>query len=308
MTSESEYGSSGMPSSGGISEKIFLHRLFQQLERLRVSPSVEVRFPGDVTDGNPDLHRHPYYEVRGVLDESDGGFRKLEVIRPGVLHYSLPITLYHTALMATLRTDDFGCSFCGQAVAQSRVGEPLVELLWRQLDYHAKAGEEFPELNTDFSRLTLAVFSRLLAVSEWLEASPANPEFIFQAAVSFIIRNHGRAGLSVREVSAHVGVSDNYLLRLFNRRMKCSVRSFLITTRLNRACELLETGKYPIGEIAQRTGWKSHTYFSQAFHRQFGMSPAKFAAGICSGGIHPRPYLQQANDFSMRGAAPQLTS
>ena len=63
-----------------------------------------------------------------------------------------------------------------------------------------------------------------------------------------------------------------------------------------------------IGEIAQRTGWKSHTYFSQAFHRQFGMSPAKFAAGICSGGIHPRPYLQQANDFSMRGAAPQLTS
>lgn len=52
--------------------------------------------------------------------------------------------------------------------------------------------------------------------------------------------------------------------------------SFFKTYKLNRAAELIKEGKYSISEIADMTGFSTHSYFSKAFKKQFGIAPSEY--------------------------------
>ena len=54
--------------------------------------------------------------------------------------------------------------------------------------------------------------------------------------------------------------------------------SFFKTYKLNRAAELIASGKYNVSEIADLTGFSTHSYFSKAFKKQFGIAPSEYAA------------------------------
>ena len=46
--------------------------------------------------------------------------------------------------------------------------------------------------------------------------------------------------------------------------------------RLNKAAELLSTGKYKINEVGYMVGFNTPSYFSRCFHEQFGKLPKDF--------------------------------
>ena len=52
--------------------------------------------------------------------------------------------------------------------------------------------------------------------------------------------------------------------------------SFFRTYKLNRAAELLKSGKYTIAEIADKTGFSTQSHFSVVFKKQFGVSPSEY--------------------------------
>lgn len=54
--------------------------------------------------------------------------------------------------------------------------------------------------------------------------------------------------------------------------------TFFKTYKLNRAAELIASGKYNVSEIADMTGFSTHSYFSKAFRKQFGVSPSEYHA------------------------------
>ena len=54
--------------------------------------------------------------------------------------------------------------------------------------------------------------------------------------------------------------------------------AFFRTYKLNRAAELIAGGKYNVSEIADMTGFSTHSYFSRAFKKQFGVVPSEYAA------------------------------
>lgn len=54
--------------------------------------------------------------------------------------------------------------------------------------------------------------------------------------------------------------------------------TFFKTYKLNRAAELIASGKYNVSEIADMTGFSTHSYFSKAFRKQFGVSPSEYQA------------------------------
>jgi transcriptional regulator GlxA family with amidase domain len=45
------------------------------------------------------------------------------------------------------------------------------------------------------------------------------------------------------------------------------------TIRLNKALELLQTTRMPIGEIALATGFSNQSHFSTGFRKQFAITP-----------------------------------
>ena len=52
--------------------------------------------------------------------------------------------------------------------------------------------------------------------------------------------------------------------------------SFFRTYKLNRAAELLKSGKYTVSEIADKCGFSSQSHFSTVFKKQFGISPSEY--------------------------------
>jgi AraC-like DNA-binding protein len=46
--------------------------------------------------------------------------------------------------------------------------------------------------------------------------------------------------------------------------------------KLNRAVEMLKSGKFNVSEVADLTGFKTSSHFSTVFKKQFGVSPTKY--------------------------------
>jgi transcriptional regulator GlxA family with amidase domain len=49
---------------------------------------------------------------------------------------------------------------------------------------------------------------------------------------------------------------------------------------METALTLLQSSRLPIGEIAQRCGWESHSRFSAAFQERWGFAPSVLRAGL----------------------------
>ena len=52
---------------------------------------------------------------------------------------------------------------------------------------------------------------------------------------------------------------------------------YIRAIRLNRAAELLKTGKYSVIEVADMTGYNDAKYFREVFKKHFKVSPSKYA-------------------------------
>ena len=52
--------------------------------------------------------------------------------------------------------------------------------------------------------------------------------------------------------------------------------NFFRTYKLNRAAELLKSGKYTIAEIADKTGFSTQSHFTVVFKKQFGVTPSDY--------------------------------
>ena len=67
-----------------------------------------------------------------------------------------------------------------------------------------------------------------------------------------------------------------YLSRLFSRNLGITFRNHLITTRLNKASELLRNSQYKVYEISEIVGYEKPRHFSEIFKERFGMTPLEY--------------------------------
>ena len=74
--------------------------------------------------------------------------------------------------------------------------------------------------------------------------------------------------LTVAQLSRQVFVTPQYLSRLFQRFLGCSVYEYLMTCRINRAKELLLTApRMEVQEIAAQTGFSDPSHFIAMFRK-----------------------------------------
>ena len=83
--------------------------------------------------------------------------------------------------------------------------------------------------------------------------------------------------LTLEELSGRVYVSPQYLSRLFQQYMGCSVYEYLTGYRMTRAKELLL--RHPdrrVQVIANEVGYSDTSHFIQMFRKTAGMTPGTF--------------------------------
>jgi transcriptional regulator GlxA family with amidase domain len=79
--------------------------------------------------------------------------------------------------------------------------------------------------------------------------------------------------LTVRDLARRAGMSSRNLARHFNAVTGLSPLRWLLTERVRRAQELLETSDLSVEQIASRTGMGTATTLRRHFNRQLGVPP-----------------------------------
>jgi AraC-like DNA-binding protein len=75
-----------------------------------------------------------------------------------------------------------------------------------------------------------------------------------------------------------VGCSPFYLSRIFSREVGLTIPQFLRNARMERAAELLRSGRYNVTEAATEVGYSSLSHFSKAFCETIGCCPVLYPA------------------------------
>jgi len=81
---------------------------------------------------------------------------------------------------------------------------------------------------------------------------------------------------SIAMLAHDYGVSSSKLAGDFKKQYGISLHAYVIECRLCEAARLLGTGKYTVGEVAERVGYVKAGQFSEAFRRRFGVLPREY--------------------------------
>jgi signal transduction histidine kinase/DNA-binding LacI/PurR family transcriptional regulator/AraC-like DNA-binding protein len=104
---------------------------------------------------------------------------------------------------------------------------------------------------------------------------PAHTSALVKQAIAYLHQNYTRP-VSRWEIAEAVGVSGDYLSRVFNRELNISPWDYLNRYRVLQSKQLLLNTTESIGVIAHQVGFKDQSYFSRVFHKVTGISPQGF--------------------------------
>ncbi|MGB7768983.1 MAG: AraC family transcriptional regulator [Verrucomicrobiia bacterium] len=91
-----------------------------------------------------------------------------------------------------------------------------------------------------------------------------------------LLREKLEAPPNLEEIGRAVGCSPFHLSRTFSAATGMTIPQYLRQLRMERAAELLRSGKFNVTEAALEVGYSSLSHFSQAFHETFGCCPGLY--------------------------------
>lgn len=111
---------------------------------------------------------------------------------------------------------------------------------------------------------------------EWARTGHAASGEKLAAAMEHIHSHFSDGSLSVEGLAKLCGMSDTYFRRLFVAEYGTTPQQYISRLRLTTAAELLQSGYYTVGEIAERCGFHNINYFSTFIKKETGLSPVKY--------------------------------
>ncbi|MCS4486567.1 helix-turn-helix domain-containing protein [Staphylococcus americanisciuri] len=93
--------------------------------------------------------------------------------------------------------------------------------------------------------------------------------------VQYIEMNLDRP-ITLKELAENVELAPAYLSRLFNKETGQSVSQYMMSLRLKKGKNLLETTSMSIEDIASYVGFQQQSYFAKCFRDYFGQTPLQY--------------------------------
>jgi signal transduction histidine kinase/AraC-like DNA-binding protein len=107
------------------------------------------------------------------------------------------------------------------------------------------------------------------------ESLPQPTSILVKAAIAYLHQNYALP-VTRQGIAQAVGVSSNYLSRIFHQEVGLSAWDCLNRFRILRAKELLRNSTDTIITIAMRVGFDDSAYFSRIFRKHTGQSPQSY--------------------------------
>jgi signal transduction histidine kinase/DNA-binding LacI/PurR family transcriptional regulator/AraC-like DNA-binding protein/DNA-binding response OmpR family regulator len=104
---------------------------------------------------------------------------------------------------------------------------------------------------------------------------PPYTSALVKRAVAYLHQHYARS-ISRWELAQEVGVSEDYLSRVFNQELGLSPWEYLNRYRIYHAKELLRHTDDSISSVARQVGFQDQRYFSRVFRKLTGVGPREF--------------------------------
>jgi AraC-like DNA-binding protein len=101
--------------------------------------------------------------------------------------------------------------------------------------------------------------------------------------VKVMVASRYRDRLSLEEIAASVHVAPCHLCRLFRRYTGLPIHRYLNRIRLRAAMNRFLDPAANLAGVATDMGFASHSHFSDAFRKEFGLTPSAVRDGLISG-------------------------
>ena len=101
-------------------------------------------------------------------------------------------------------------------------------------------------------------------------------EIFLHTITQYIISNIASPDLNVSRIMRVAHMSRTQLHRKLKSLSGLSTTAFIRCIRLERAAYLLQQNVDNVTQIAYRTGFSDHSYFTKCFKRKYGVSPSDY--------------------------------
>lgn len=85
--------------------------------------------------------------------------------------------------------------------------------------------------------------------------------------------------LSRQYIADYIGLSPDYIVKLFKKETGCSISDYILKERINLAKELLSMTDTTISNVALAVGFSNFSYFSTLFKKEVSMTPQEYRKG-----------------------------
>ena len=99
---------------------------------------------------------------------------------------------------------------------------------------------------------------------------------IIRPAINYIDEHFTDLNIDCEHLAKLCKISHTYMNKLFNRHFGVSANKYIISKKLDLACDLLNDRNHTVLQVASLCGFSSEYYFSKTFKKHFGISPSAF--------------------------------
>lgn len=103
--------------------------------------------------------------------------------------------------------------------------------------------------------------------------NPARARRDYVTDAKALLQQRFRETLRLDDVARSLHVSTYHLCRIFKEETGVPIHRYLNRLRLREALESLAAGAADLTDLALSLGFASHSHFSNAFRKEFGISP-----------------------------------
>ncbi len=246
------------------------------------------------------LHEHSFFEVCYVYAGA-GTFRlkgHVLSVHPGDVFVALPGDPHE---IIADETNPMGIYFWAYTLVPKQGQSAPVDPLLQAFTHSQQATRHCPSLERVLELLIDEIYERQMGYTEAIRAltsklildtaravtnldtaeepDPINPNLqISQQIVRYLQDNFNRP-VRIRDVAAHVHLSERHTNRIFRQIYQLSIKEYLIQYRLQVAKQLLLNAGVSIREVALHTGYQDNRYFATVFRQRTGVSPSEYREG-----------------------------
>lgn len=152
----------------------------------------------------------------------------------------------------------------------------------------------------------LHLFGLLWQSGRICPAERASQQSGFGLDVLDILRRSYSEDITSANVAAELSYSQSYFCRKFRETFSLSFREYLSQYRLSKARLFLTQDNLTVGEIAEKVGYNSVSFFIRQFHSLYGCTPGQFQKNQRAG--HPVDMPPPIGGISASRATPKPSS